>query len=231
MASTANFFNHTEEAFLLSSLQEVVKVWARGTGHADFGLNVNDGVAELKLSFTLGHPYDLHCTPPQFVSPNPDQDQGEFRKKKRHRKSEARCERDRARAQTYQASQAQKIRKSNLILPFAGKLLPVNKAASHEHATAVPAIAVPAAATPTAPTSEGSRPAPAVPAVTPTGMATPPDATLKTRKNETHQKYIDVSVAKKQLFPNPQKSPPSRQQIGRKSYQMKEEDIWTKLFM
>ena len=80
MASTANFFNHTEDAFLLSSLQEVVRVWARGTGHADFGLNVNDGVAELKLSFTLGHPYDLHCTPPQFVSPNPDQDSGVPRK-------------------------------------------------------------------------------------------------------------------------------------------------------
>jgi hypothetical protein len=104
----------------------------------------------------------------------------------------------------------------------------VSKAALHEHATAVPAIdvaAVAAVATPpppTAPISEVSKPAPAVPAVTPPGIATPPVVTLKTRKNETHQKYIDVSVAKKKLFPNPQKFPPSRQQIGWKSFSNEE---------
>ena len=47
---------------------------------------VHSSLMFLKLSFTLGHPYNLHCTPPQFDSPNPDQDQGEFRKKKTQKK-------------------------------------------------------------------------------------------------------------------------------------------------
>ena len=130
MASTANYFNHTEEAFLLSSLHEVVKVWARGSGQANFGLNVSNGSAELNLSFTLGHPSDLHHVPPQFNHPNPDQDQEQHSKKKKMgRKTAARRERDRARAQAYQASQ--EIRQSILIVC---KLLPVIKEPSHENA-------------------------------------------------------------------------------------------------
>ena len=55
--------NYTEEAFLLSSLQEVVKVWARGFGQAKFDLNICDGVADLSLNFKLGHPSEPHCEP------------------------------------------------------------------------------------------------------------------------------------------------------------------------
>lgn len=160
------------------------------------------------------------------------------KKKKRRRKSAARHERDRAQAKAYQDSQAQDIRQSDLILPFAGKLLPVNKESLDEHqaAAAVPAEAeaVPAAAVPPprGSTSGGSRPGPtAVPAVATQRMTSPHLATLNTRKAQSHQKYIDVSVAKKNLFPNPQKSPPSRQQIGPKTYEMKEADIWRKLFI
>ena len=224
MASTANYFNHTEEAFLLSSLHEVVKVWARGSGQANFGLNVSNGSAELNLSFTLGHPSDLHHVPPQFNHPNPDQDQEQHsRKKKMRRKTAARRERDRARAQAYQASQ--EIRQFDLILPLAGKLLPVNKEPSYENATAVPA---PRSATPSLQPAATSRPLRAVAAVTPPVAATPTLAELVSRKSESYQKkYFDVSAAKKQLFPNPQESPPSRQ---KKSFQMKEADLWTKLF-
>ena len=225
MASTANYFNLTEEAFLLSSLHEVVKVWARGTGQANFGLHVNNGIAELKLSFTLGNPSDLHCAPPQFRHPYPDQEDQDqdSRKKKRHRKTAARRERDRARAQAYQA--AQEIRQPNLILPFTGKLLPVNKEPSHEIATAVPAAR---SATPSLQPAATSRPLTAVAAVTPPVAATPTFADLVSRKSESYQKkYIDVSAAKRQLFPQPQESPPSRQ---KKSYQMMEADLWTKLF-
>ena len=46
--------NNTEEASLLSSLNEIVKVWARGSGQAKFDLNICDGVAELSLNFKLG---------------------------------------------------------------------------------------------------------------------------------------------------------------------------------
>ena len=61
--------NFTEEAFLLTSLQEVVKVWARGTGQASFAVNVENGVAKLDMSFSLGHPSDLHCQLPQRPVP------------------------------------------------------------------------------------------------------------------------------------------------------------------
>ena len=48
-------FCFTEEAFLLSSLHEVIKVWSRGSGQASFDLNISDGSAELKLGFKLDH--------------------------------------------------------------------------------------------------------------------------------------------------------------------------------
>ena len=54
---------NTEEAFLLGSLNEVVKVWARGFGQAKFDLNICDGVAELSLNFKMGH-HSQHCDPP-----------------------------------------------------------------------------------------------------------------------------------------------------------------------
>ena len=53
-------FNLSEEAFILSSLKEVTQVWARGTGHATFNLNIVDGLANLQLGFSLGHPSEPH---------------------------------------------------------------------------------------------------------------------------------------------------------------------------
>ena len=94
--------NNTEEAFLLSSLNEIVKVWARGFGQAKFDLNICDGVAELSLNFKLGHPSDQHCAPPrqtqQHVLPDAQhegeelgQDQETFRPVAKH-KSQGRRE-------------------------------------------------------------------------------------------------------------------------------------------
>ena len=62
-------FNFSE-AFLLSSLKKVRKIWGKGTGEASFNLNILDGVAELQLHFKLGSPCDLHCVPDP---PNPAQ--------------------------------------------------------------------------------------------------------------------------------------------------------------
>ena len=53
-------FSVSEEDFLLRSLKEVVNVWAKGSGQATFSLNINNGVADLKLSFQLGLPSDAH---------------------------------------------------------------------------------------------------------------------------------------------------------------------------
>ena len=62
-------FNLSEEAFLLKSLNEVTKVWARASGKASFNLSVNDGQAQLQLGFQLGLPNDYHLPPPRPATP------------------------------------------------------------------------------------------------------------------------------------------------------------------
>ena len=105
-------------------------MWSRGSGQANFALKVIDGVAELNLNFKLGHPNDLHCAPPHYVPPSyQDQDLAPpGLKKRRHHKSAARRERDRLRAQAFQAGRetGRETRKPSLILPFSGKILPLN---------------------------------------------------------------------------------------------------------
>ena len=61
MDKNSQSFSYSEEAFLLASLHEVVKVWSRGSGQASFNLDISDGVADLKLSFKLGLPTEPHC--------------------------------------------------------------------------------------------------------------------------------------------------------------------------
>jgi hypothetical protein len=68
-------------------------------------------------------------------------------------------------------------------------------------------------------------------AAKPSDAAPPP--TVLTRRILTHstqKNYIDVNVAKKQLFTTPAKVHPLSQKNEKKSYKMKEEDLWTKLF-
>ena len=60
---TSSKFSLTEEAFLLNSLHEIVKIWASGSGKASFSLDVCDGKANLSLGFQLGHPCDQHYDP------------------------------------------------------------------------------------------------------------------------------------------------------------------------
>ena len=64
----------TEEAFLFSSFQEAVKVWRKGSGQATFSLQIDDGKAELQLSFKNGHPSDLHFEPDVPLVQDHDQD-------------------------------------------------------------------------------------------------------------------------------------------------------------
>ena len=80
-------FSMTEEAFLLSSLKEVVKVWGTGISNASFNFTVENGKGCLQLGFQLGLPHELHGHP-----------QGHPR-----RKCPARRERDRKRAAAFQA--------------------------------------------------------------------------------------------------------------------------------
>ena len=66
-------------------------IWHRGTGHASFNLQVNDGQADLQLSFKLGKPDDPHLPLPS---------------KKTRGKGEKQRERDRARAAAHHAKLA-----------------------------------------------------------------------------------------------------------------------------
>ena len=126
--------NYTEEAFLLSSLQEVVKVWARGFGQAKFDLNICDGVADLSLNFKLGHPNEQHCEPvhlpPHPHHSHPHHHQQDYGQDTPHpnqnRKSKSQRERNRRRAAQHRAATAA-VAVTAVILPFTGNLLPVNK--------------------------------------------------------------------------------------------------------
>ena len=93
-------FTMSEEAFLLSSLHEVVKVWTRGSGQASFNLNVNNGEADLQLNFHLGHPNDEHIR--HVIQPSHHPQEEKLPQKKR-KKSANRLKRDRERAAQHQA--------------------------------------------------------------------------------------------------------------------------------
>ena len=82
-------FSLSEEAFLLNSLSEVTKVWARSTGKATFNFSVQDGQAHLQLGFQLGMPGDPHLPPHPPCLPKT--------------KTSIRRERDRQRAAEHQA--------------------------------------------------------------------------------------------------------------------------------
>ena len=71
MKTSSSTFSLTEEAFLLQSLHEIVKIWARGVGKASFSLDVHDGKANLNLGIQLGHPSEQHYDPGDQPKPPP----------------------------------------------------------------------------------------------------------------------------------------------------------------
>ena len=129
----------TEEAFLLHSLKEVVKIWSRGSGQATFNLSVQDGLASLQLGFQLGRPADSHILPqdsdlvqPQHQPDDLPQDHAGWQQQWRRRRyrGPAQRARDRARAAAHQAS----YQSSPAAVPAVGcratvpgKLLPVKQ--------------------------------------------------------------------------------------------------------
>ena len=218
-------YNYTEEAFLLSSLHEMVKVWASGSGKARFNLDICDGSADLQLNFQLGHPSEAHCD--QYPPPNHEPPQQEVYQpppeafhpvRRRRRKGPARRAHDRERAEEHQARKFAAA--PAVILPFAGRLLPVKtpkvsqqKLVPHEEknsaASAVnPSVTVAAAAAVTPPAVRlPSAVRPGKPSSTP---------------NQSQQRNVEVNIVKKQLFAPPQAAKPPSVQLS--TYKMKEED-------
>ena len=60
---TSKSFHQSEENFVYSCIVDIVNVWTRGTGLASFSIDVEDGSAKIDMSFSLGHPSDVHVLP------------------------------------------------------------------------------------------------------------------------------------------------------------------------
>ena len=198
MPNNPTTFNLTEEAFLLNSLHEVVKIWGRGSGHANFNLQIENGSAELQLSFKLGCPDDPHIVLPEHVPSNQhfdppkheyapshhyDQDQEEQPSqhcRHRRRKGPARKEKDRIRARNHQ--------QARIIQPAALESLnsDQNKAASAD-------IILPFDGKLLLIKENDSNQATDPVATTPTFSTAPPPSTLLFKAiNQTSSDYIDV---------------------------------------
>ena len=86
-------FSTTEEAFVLSSLKEFVKVWGSGR-QANFNLECRNGLACIKLNFYLGPPASPHSgyqqhQPPPFQPQPPRRRNGTARKQKNLERAKA----------------------------------------------------------------------------------------------------------------------------------------------
>ena len=219
-------FSQSEEAFLLRSVHEVVQVWARGTGQATMNLQINDGVANLKLEFSLGHPAEPHYPLPPCDQPHHDpahhetRSQEQVRHHRRRGKGPNRRARDKIRAELYHARKQQQNQGNattpDVVLPFHGKILPVKTSVTNVSTSEAVSAS-----------SFGSSTAVTPPSI-PTSFST-----ARPRKSTSAPSagYEDVSLAKKDLFhskdpPPAQESPPSK-----KSFKSKEDDLWTKIFV
>lgn len=217
-----------EEAFLLRSLQEVVKVWASGNGNADFNLKIENGTAELKLAFRLGHPGDAHVVPPQQHQQQPHHDhhqEPQLHRRRLRRKGAARREKDRARAARHQAGLRPKksAGPADILLHFLGRILPLENA---EVEATVPVAPTPSSTPPSAPTRANSA----------ASAWTPKKASMKTTASP---KYIDYNLVRKNLFPSqePPNDPPplapvpeDLQSVTSKEFQRREDDLWARIF-
>ena len=103
MKTSSCTFSLSEEAFLLNSIHEIIKIWARGSRKASFSLDVSDGQANLSL---VVHP------------------------KRRHKKKDRTCAAAyQARLQPEEAAPARHFLAAAPAVvkqPFSGKLLPLN---------------------------------------------------------------------------------------------------------
>ena len=93
-------FSLCEEAFLLKNVQNVIDVWARGSGLARLNFCARNGQAELQLFYQLGHPEASHLPHQPPAPPAPDLSHPS--RPTRH-KSQRRILKDRRRAAEFQA--------------------------------------------------------------------------------------------------------------------------------
>ena len=98
-------FNHTEEAFLLSTFSEFVKCWKSSKKSRLIIESVN-GMAFMNFSVFLGNPSEVHSPPnpnphPQRRPPSP--------KENKRKKSSRKIQRDNERAARYQENKRKEL--------------------------------------------------------------------------------------------------------------------------
>ena len=96
-------YNHTEEAFLLSTFSEFVKCWKSNKKSRIFIESVN-GMAFMNFSVFLGNPSEAHFTPsphPQRRHPSP--------KENKRKKSSKKIQRDNEHAARYQENKRKEL--------------------------------------------------------------------------------------------------------------------------
>ena len=205
-------WSYSEEAFVYSSIKEVMKVWTRGAGKASFSIDVHNGAAELRLNFSLGHPSEPHILPlwPQQM------DKSRENLKKQKRKSPSNKRRDQRRAEQFRAKKVSNH--SEIVLPFSCQVVPLQKPAENK-AVDIPAFSTTA--------SDEKTPE----------VCDPPAVGAPTKCN-VKQWYLDVGAVRKQLFPTKPMLSASEapenlngNSVRSQKYQQKEDEMWKKLFL
>ena len=95
-------FSLSEEAFLFRNVRDIVNVWSGGSGQARLNIFVNNGQAELQLTFRLGHPEASHLPLPH--TPVLQQNRRPVQHPPLRKKSQRRQARDNLRAAKFQAA-------------------------------------------------------------------------------------------------------------------------------
>ena len=225
-----------------------MKVWASGSGEAKFDVSIENGVAKLNLSFTLGNPSDPHYEPiyaaqqaPQHVPHDDLQYVPQQQASGRRRKGPARREKDRARAAAYQATRQMKVVATatdtaatvsvplTVKLPFSGNLLPLEK----KIVGTSPPVSQPPASSARTPTEVSSPPESYAAAVS----ASRP---VKKDGRADLPHVMNPSSAMKRLFqggqtlhpppPAPKLSTHQNPALSRDNFRKKEDDQFHKLF-
>ena len=113
-------YSNLHKTVLCRSLDEIVKIWRRGSGKASFSVDINDGVAELRMTLPISQlpdkceaKDDLPCETNLEFKPRP---------RTRKKKSPSQRQRDARRAEAFRE---RKIRIPDLVFPVSGEILPL----------------------------------------------------------------------------------------------------------
>ena len=210
-------YSNLHKTVLCRSLDEIVKIWRRGSGKASFSVDINDGVAELRMTLPISQ-FPDNC---QAKDDLPCETNLEFKPRPRTRKKKSPSQRRRD-ARRAEAFRERKIRIPDLVLPFSGEILPLQSSSIEiGKSTAVAQNAYSSALVYTLPATSQPNLEPPI-------------------KGQSQLSYKDVSLAKKQLFshgstPPPHSSADSEKDaqvvIDQPAYQRKEDEQWRKLFL